>query len=59
MIKMTINNIPVTVKKNTTILDAANKIGIKIPTLCHMELKCFDIDHTTGFCRICVVVVDG
>lgn len=59
MIKMTINNIPVTVKKNSTILHAANKIGIKIPTLCHMELKCFDIDHTTGSCRICVVEVDG
>jgi NADH-quinone oxidoreductase subunit G len=59
MIKMTINNIPVTVKKNSTILHAANKIGIKIPTLCHMELKCFDIDHTTGSCRICVVEVEG
>ncbi|MEI8247531.1 MAG: NADH-dependent [FeFe] hydrogenase, group A6 [Lentisphaerota bacterium] len=59
MINMTINNIKVAVKKNSTILHAANKIGIKIPTLCHMELSCFDIDHTTGSCRICVVEVEG
>ncbi len=59
MINMTINNIPVAVKKNSTILHAANKIGIKIPTLCHMELSCFDINHTTGSCRICVVEVEG
>ena len=59
MINMTINTITVAVKKTSTILHAANKIGIKIPTLCHMELSCFDIDHTTGSCRICVVEVEG
>jgi NADH-quinone oxidoreductase subunit G len=49
----------VKVKKNATILHAANKIGIKIPTLCHMELSCFQLEHRTGSCRICVVEVDG
>ena len=29
----------VTVHQGTTILEAANKIGINIPTLCHIDLK--------------------
>jgi NADH:ubiquinone oxidoreductase subunit E/ferredoxin len=38
----------------TTILEAAEKIGIEIPKLCHMEgLK------PSGNCRICVVEMDG
>jgi NADH-quinone oxidoreductase subunit G len=59
MVNITINNIPVRVKKTATILHAANKIGIKIPTLCHMELSCFQLEHRTGSCRICVVEVNG
>ncbi|MFA7230325.1 MAG: NADH-dependent [FeFe] hydrogenase, group A6 [Victivallaceae bacterium] len=57
MVKLTINNIPVTVKEGSTILHAADKVGIRIPTLCHMELDCFNIEHRTGSCRICVVEV--
>ncbi len=41
MVNLTINNMPVKVKKNATILAAARKIGIKIPTLCNFELDCF------------------
>jgi len=37
-IKITIDNKQVEVEKNTTILDAARKMGIDIPTLCHMRL---------------------
>lgn len=59
MINMTINNIPVSVEDNATILQAANKIGIKIPTLCHFELDCFNFEQRTGSCRICVVEVEG
>lgn len=37
-----------------TILEAADKAGIKIPTLCHSpDLK------PTGVCRVCVVEVEG
>jgi NADH dehydrogenase/NADH:ubiquinone oxidoreductase subunit G len=37
-----------------TILQAAQQIGIEIPTLCYIpEL------HATGVCRICVVEVEG
>ena len=50
---------PVKVKKDSTILTAAQKIGIKIPTLCHFELDCFSFEHRIGSCRICVVEVEG
>ncbi|MCP3966750.1 MAG: 2Fe-2S iron-sulfur cluster binding domain-containing protein [Lentisphaerae bacterium] len=59
MINLTINDTPVSVEENATILQAAAKIGIRIPTLCHFELDCFSIEHRTGSCRICVVEVEG
>ena len=54
MVKLTINNQPVEVKEGTTILEAAETLNIKIPTLCY--LKDF---HKIGSCRICVVEVEG
>lgn len=54
MIKAIINSIPVEVEANTTILDAARKVGVKIPTLC----KHPDLDPSAG-CGICVVKVKG
>ncbi len=59
MINLSINNLPVRVKKGSTILQAADKIGIRIPTLCHLELDCFTIENRMGSCRICVVEVEG
>ncbi|RKX40905.1 MAG: hydrogenase [Verrucomicrobia bacterium] len=44
----------VTVASGTTILEAARKIGIRIPTLCYHEDLC-----VAGVCRICVVEVEG
>ena len=43
----------VTVSAGTTILEAARKIGIRIPTLCFHEDLC-----VAGVCRICVVEVE-
>ncbi len=57
MVNLKINDVDIQVEKGSTILHAAEKIGIKIPTLCHMELACFDIENRTGSCRICVVEV--
>lgn len=54
MAKITINGEQVKVKKGTTILQAANELGIEIPTLCFLE----EINEI-GFCRICVVEVEG
>ncbi len=52
MVKAKINNILVEVEENTTILDAAKKININIPTLCkHPDL------HATASCGICIVKV--
>ncbi len=50
MVNLTINNIPVTVEEGTTILAAARKLNIRIPTLCNHEDLC-----VAGNCRVCVV----
>ncbi len=49
-INLTINGLPVLVPKGTTILDAAEKLKIKIPTLCYHKDLC-----VAGNCRVCVV----
>ncbi len=54
MIKAKINGIPVEVEPGTTILDAAKKAQIKIPTLCKHQ----DLPATAG-CGICIVKVKG
>ena len=53
MIHLMIDGNPVEVEKGTTILHAAKKIGIKIPTLCYIENLLPD-----GSCRLCVVEVN-
>ena len=53
-IKCEINNILLEVEEGTTILDAAKKVGIKIPTLCYFEGL-----QNPGSCRLCVVEVEG
>ncbi|TVR71273.1 MAG: 4Fe-4S dicluster domain-containing protein [Marinilabiliales bacterium] len=58
-IKVKIDNRMVEVGKGTTILEAARKIDIDIPTLCYMNLGDMGIEHKPGGCRICVVEVDG
>ncbi len=53
-VNLKINGIPVTVPAGTTILDAANKAGVRIPTLCFLK----DI-NAIGACRICICEVKG
>ena len=53
-IKLKINNIEVDVADGTTILDAATKAGVRIPTLCYLK----DINGI-GACRMCLVEVTG
>ena len=59
LIKLTIDNKPIEVAKGTTILDAAHKLGIEIPTLCHFRMDDLNIHNKPGGCRICVVEVVG
>ncbi len=53
-VTLTIDNQKVEIEESATILDAAKKAGIKIPTLCYLE----DINEI-GACRVCVVEVRG
>jgi NADP-reducing hydrogenase subunit HndD len=52
--KLQINNIAVEVESGSTILQAASKAGIKIPTLCYLEKQI-----PKGACRVCMVEVEG
>ena len=53
-VTLTINNISVTVPEGTTILQAARKAHIEIPTLCYLkDVSC------VGSCRMCVVEATG
>lgn len=54
LISLTIDGQDVQVPVGSTILEAAQKLGIKIPTLCWLEKV-----STTGACRICAVHVEG
>jgi NADH-quinone oxidoreductase subunit G len=54
MIELEINGIPVSVEAGTTILDAAEQVGVKIPKLCyHSDLEPW------AACGICVVKSEG
>ncbi len=54
MLRCTIDNRKVEVPEGTSILDAARRAGVSIPTLCHHE----DL-ATLGSCGMCVVEIDG
>ncbi len=58
-VNLTINDQPVEVPADSTILEAAQLLDIKIPTLCHFKLDDFGVEHRCGSCRICVVEVKG
>ena len=54
MVNIKINGMPLSVPKDSTILEAARYAGINIPTLCFLK----DINEI-GACRMCVVEVKG
>ncbi|EJP24531.1 [FeFe] hydrogenase, group A [Lachnoanaerobaculum sp. JCM 36186] len=54
MVNLTIDNVPVSVKENTTIMEAAAKIDINIPKLCFLK----DLNEIAA-CRVCVVELKG
>ncbi len=51
---LTIDNVTVEVPQGATVLEAAKKAGIKIPTLCYLE----DV-QAIGACRVCMVEIEG
>ncbi len=54
MIKVTIDNKTVEVPSGTTILKAAQKAGIDLPTMCYHDDLCI-----SGVCRVCVCEIEG
>lgn len=53
-VNLKINNIPISVREGTTILEAAKSLNFNIPTLCyHSDLS------IAGNCRVCVVEIKG
>lgn len=54
LVKLNIDGIDVEVKEGTTILEAARKANIDIPTLCFLK----EINEI-GDCRMCLVEVEG
>lgn len=59
MINININGKDVQVEKKNSILEAAQKIGINIPTLCYMKMSDGESYNCKGSCRVCVVEVEG
>ncbi len=54
MVNLKINGIPVSVEEGSTILHAARKANVRIPTLCYLkDVQCI------GSCRICLVEATG
>jgi predicted molibdopterin-dependent oxidoreductase YjgC len=54
MIELTVDGRSVTVSEGSTILNACQKLGIDVPTLCWLETL-----KPVNVCRVCVVEVEG
>ncbi len=54
LIKVIIDDKEVRIPMGMTILEAAKKLGIQIPTLCYHPDLCI-----SGVCRVCVVEIEG
>jgi NADP-reducing hydrogenase subunit HndD len=54
MVSLTIDGVKIEVKKDTSVLEAAHKANIKIPTLCYLKGV-----NAIGSCRMCLVEIAG
>ncbi|MGE5627571.1 MAG: NADH-dependent [FeFe] hydrogenase, group A6 [Solirubrobacterales bacterium] len=52
MVKLTIDGLPVEAEKGTSVIEAARKAGIEIPSLCYLK----GINHQAN-CRVCLVEI--
>ncbi len=59
MVNLFIDNRAVTVPDGASILEAAQQINIRIPTLCYLDLGELKMVNKTASCRICSVEVEG
>ncbi|HSQ90250.1 NADH-dependent [FeFe] hydrogenase, group A6 [Romboutsia sp.] len=54
LVNLIINGTNVEVENDTTVLDAAKSVGIKIPSLCHVNLEDKMVNKCAS-CRVCMV----
>lgn len=54
-LKVQINDQHITVPEGITVLEAAHEAGVKIPTLCHLDLHDLQLYNKTASCRVCMV----
>jgi len=59
MISVNINGRQVDVPEGSTILQAAKKLNIHIPTLCHLDMHNIKMLNEGATCRVCMVEVAG
>lgn len=59
MINVNINGADLQVEAGTTILEAAKKVNVHIPTLCYLKSEDFKLENHPATCRVCVVEVEG
>ena len=59
MIHLTIDGMETQAEAGSTILQAAETVGVHIPTLCYMNLHELGFENRPASCRICVVEVAG
>ena len=59
MVNLFIDDHQIAVEAGTTILDAAKKVHIRIPTLCYLDWGKLKMVNKTASCRICMVEVEG
>lgn len=55
MINLKINNKDIEIESGSTILEAAKKINVNIPTLCHLDLHGLGLLNQEASCRVCMV----
>ncbi len=53
-IQLTIDGREVSVRRGTTLLEAADAVGIDVPRLCHLPGR-----EPRAVCRLCVVAIEG
>ncbi len=59
MINLTIDSQRVSVPEGYTILQAAEKLHLKIPTLCYLNIEKIHFKNQVASCRVCAVEIEG
>lgn len=57
-VSIKINDQELRVQEGITILEASHEAGVKIPTLCHLDLHDLQLYNKTASCRVCMVEIE-